>query len=111
MAFLAISPDTPEEVAGLKARNWLKMRLLSDGDLAVTTAYNLRSQKTLAMGPGRSVVRELAIPTTILVDAGGVVRWIDQATDFRVRSDPRRVLAAVRQALGVDGGSPPGDAP
>ena len=41
----------------------------------------------------------LPIPTTILVDADGIVRWIDQATDYMRRSDPERVLAAIRAAL------------
>jgi hypothetical protein len=27
------------------------------------------------------------------------VRWIDQATDYMVRSDPERVLAAIRGNL------------
>lgn len=103
--FVAISPDTPAELARFMAKQQLQMRVLSDGDLKVTTRYNLH-YKTLAMGPGRKRVRPLAIPTTILVDAEGIVRWIDQADDFRVRSDASRVLGHVREALGEPAASP-----
>ena len=37
----------------------------------------------------------MLIPTTFLVDAQGILRWIDQATDYQVRSNPARVLAAI----------------
>ncbi len=40
------------------------------------------------------------IPTTILADREGIVRWIDQSDDYRVRSQPDRVLRALREALG-----------
>ena len=43
--------------------------------------------------------RSLAIPTTFLIDAEGSVRWIDQAEDYRVRSDAPRVLGAIRPLL------------
>ena len=36
---------------------------------------------------------------TLLVDAGGVVRWIDQSTDYQVRSNPERVLGALSEHL------------
>ena len=42
----------------------------------------------------------MPIPTTLLVDAQGVVQWIDQAEDYQVRSNPDRVLEAIRGALG-----------
>jgi len=40
------------------------------------------------------------VPTTILVDAEGVVRWIDQSKNYQRRSDPDIVLAALREHLG-----------
>lgn len=41
----------------------------------------------------------LPIPTTVLIDAAGVVRWIDQSENYQRRSDPERVGAALREAL------------
>jgi peroxiredoxin len=100
--FVAISPDTPSEVAAFTASNpHLKMRFLSDEGLQVIDQFNLRSYKTLAVGKGRSLTRPLAIPTTLLVDERGIVRWIDQSDDHQVRSNPRRVLPALDDALGI----------
>jgi hypothetical protein len=41
----------------------------------------------------------MAIPTTLLVDEDGIVRWIDQADDYRIRSDTARVLTAAAEAF------------
>jgi hypothetical protein len=42
----------------------------------------------------------LPIPTTVLTDARGIVRWIDQSENYQRRSDPDRVRAALADALG-----------
>jgi hypothetical protein len=41
----------------------------------------------------------LPVPTTILADADGVVRWIDQSENYQRRSEPGYVLAALEQHL------------
>ena len=41
----------------------------------------------------------MAIPTTLIVDEGGVVRWIDQATDYRQRGDQQRIHAALHDVF------------
>lgn len=96
---IAISPDSVAEAAAMQRKHGLSMPLLSDESLAVTDAYGLRHEK--AFTPNKGFVRPLAIPTTILVDERFTVRWIDQAEDYRVRSDAPRVLAAVRESLGA----------
>ena len=97
---VAISPDTPREAGGMKRKYGLGMQVLSDESLAVTRLYDIEHRKAFAVAPGRSIVRSLAIPTTILVDGSGIVRWIDQSDDYRLRSDADRVLAAVKRELG-----------
>jgi len=42
----------------------------------------------------------MAIPTSLLIDEHGVIRWIDQSDDYRLRSSNERVLQAVREAFG-----------
>lgn len=71
--------------------------MLSDENLAVTDLYNLRNPKNVAPGKrgGLPALRPLPIPTTILVDARGVVCWIDQSADYMERSDPDKVRAAL----------------
>ena len=96
---VAISPDTQREARSMKRRYALGMRVLSDESLAVTRLYDIEHRKAFAVAAGRSIVRSLAIPTTILVDAKGIVRWIDQSDDYRLRSDADRVLATVEREL------------
>jgi len=98
---VTLSTDKPAEIAAGRGKHGLRAIMLSDADLAVTDLYGLRNRRSLAPGRERALpeVRPLPIPTTLLVDAEGIVRWIDQADDYQVRSDPERVLAALRQHL------------
>ena len=70
--------------------------MLSDRDLAVTDLYGLRNQKIHTGPPG---IPGLPVPTTILADAEGVVRWIDQSENYQRRSDPDDVLSALREHI------------
>ena len=99
MRMVAISPDTVEAAGGMVEKRALSMTVLSDAALTVTEQYNLRHDKAMASDPKRKMVRSLAIPTTFFVGADGLVNWIDQAEDYRVRSAADRVLAAVESAL------------
>ncbi len=71
--------------------------MLADPESAVIGELGLRNQGVHSGPPGTP---PLPIPTTVLVDASGIVRWIDQADDYQRRSDPPRVLAALREHLG-----------
>lgn len=42
----------------------------------------------------------MTIPTSLLVDEDGVIMWIDQTDDYRLRSSNERVLKAVTEAFG-----------
>jgi len=94
---LVVSPDRVSEVAAMKRRYRLGMLVLSDGSFEVTTRYNLRQERILALTG--LPLRPLTIPATFLLDADGVVRWIDQAQDYRLRSDVDRVMAAMKRTL------------
>jgi len=88
--------DSPEQIRAGRAKHGLRAVMLSDESLAVTDLYNLRNPRAVApSAQGVPTLRDLPIPTTILVDASGSVRWIDQSTDYQVRSDPERVRAAL----------------
>lgn len=93
-----MSSDTVDKIASGMRKHGLRAVMLSDPDLVVTDRYNLRNPKNFALKSG--VIVPLAIPTTVLVDGAGIVRWIDQADDYQKRSDPERVLAAIRATLG-----------
>ncbi len=99
VTIVTISPDTVAEVAAMKSKQGFGMCMLSDESLAVSTLYNVKHEKAIAGAPGRKIMRPLAIPTAILVDGEGIVRWIDQTDDYRIRSDADRVLDGIKQAL------------
>lgn len=97
VAIVTVCADTADEIRAGRAKHGLQATMLPDPDLAITDRFGVRNPRNFAPRPG--VIIPLPIPTTILVDAGGIVRWVDQATDYMRRSDPQRVLAAVRAAL------------
>lgn len=96
---IAISPDSVAEAREMVKKHELSIFMLSDESLEVADQFNLRHEKAIAMAKGRKMFRSLAIPTTFLVSANGLVQWIDQAEDYRVRSDAYRVLSAVEHSL------------
>ncbi len=97
---VAISPDTPAEVALMQEREGLQnIILLSDEELVVAQMYNLMHENALTDYPKRKLRRTLMIPTTLLIGADGRVKWLEQTDDYRIREDAAHVLAAVKQAL------------
>ena len=97
IAIVTVCSDSAEQIRQGRAKHGLHATMLPDSDLVITDRYNLRNPKNFAPKPG--LIIPLPIPTTILVDADGIVRWIDQASDYMHRSDPERVLGAIRATL------------
>ena len=93
---VAISTDTPEEIRAGRGKHGTDAVLLSDPELAVTDLFNLRNPKNITPRG----ISGMPIPTTILTDSDGIVRWIDQTDDYMLRSDPDRVLEAIRTTFG-----------
>jgi len=108
---VALSKDTAEEAEIHKTRDGLSMTLLADPNLDVIKQYGVEHHKGFGATTGKITVggiplafkpsfKTMAIPTSLLVDESGVIKWIDQADDYRLRSDNDRVLQAVRDAFG-----------
>jgi hypothetical protein len=106
-----LSKDSVEEAAIHKTRDGLSLTLLADPKLEVIRQYGVEHHKALGFSTGRFTLgsiplsftpsfKTMAIPTSLLVDEGGVIAWIDQADDYRLRSNERRVLQAVKSAFG-----------
>jgi len=98
LVIVAVCADSAEKIRQGRGKHGLRAVMVPDPQLAITDLYNLRNPRNFAPQPG--VIIPLPIPTTLLVDAAGIVRWIDQSTDYMRRSDPERVLAAIREHLG-----------
>jgi peroxiredoxin len=100
IAIVAISNETPEEIRAGRAKHGARATLLADPKLALTDRFNLRNRNSLAPPKHGTMLRPLPIPTTFLVDAQGIVRWVDQSDDYQIRSDPARVMKAIERGLG-----------
>jgi peroxiredoxin len=113
VSILALSKDTPEQAAIHKSRDGLSIPLLSDTDLKVIRAFGVEHHKALGqtkntkftiggipLGLAPFKFETMAIPTTLLIDETGTIRWVDQTDDYRLRSSNQRVLDAVKAAFG-----------
>ena len=109
IAVVTVCAIPPSRFAAVEPSTACARSMLPDPALAITDRYNLRNPKNFAPKPG--IIIPLPIPTTILVDAGGIVRWIDQASDYMHRSDPERVLSAIRATLGDGSAAARADVP
>ncbi len=92
-----ISSDTVTQSAAGRGRHGLDAVVLSDADLRITDLYNLRTTRNVA--PKKGMIVDLPIPTTFLVGADGLVKWVDQADDYMIRSAPDRVRCAIVDRL------------
>lgn len=97
IAIVTVCSDNAEQIRRGRGKHGLGAVMLPDPELAITDRYGLRNPRNFAPKPG--VIIPLPIPTTILVDAAGIVRWIDQSSDYMHRSEPARVLAAIKTML------------
>jgi len=109
---VALSKDTIVDAAFHRRRDGLKpeVTLLSDPELAVIRQFGLEHHKAVEFSTGRFTIagiplalvpafKTMAIPTTMLIDEHGVIRWIDQTDDYRLRSDETMVTEAVENAF------------
>ncbi|PYN78127.1 MAG: hypothetical protein DMD96_21705 [Candidatus Rokuibacteriota bacterium] len=87
---LAISPDPNTKSQELADRLKARYRFLTDGDLALTRRYGLVHARG---GPNGE---DVPIPTTVVIDRHGIVRWLKLADNYQVRPDPTDVARAVR---------------
>ncbi len=89
---LAICTDGPALIRAGHALHGLGAPILADPELVIVDRFGLRNQGVTVRPPG---VPGLPVPTTLLVDAAGIVRWIDQSAHYYQRSDPAIVNDAV----------------
>jgi peroxiredoxin len=109
---IALSVDTASDAKAHRQRDKLNLMLLSDPDLKVIRQYGIEHIQALAgvtktikevLGlplPLKMERRSIAIPTSLLVDEHGVIQWIDQSEDYRLRADSELVIEQVVKAFG-----------
>ena len=111
ISLIAISPQTPDGSLSTKETKQLTFTVLSDPgnqlarQLGILTAPGERvRQAQLQLGLDLTQVNAdgttaLPMPTVIIADAVGVIRWIDVHPDYTTRTEPEQVLRAITQTI------------
>ena len=94
---MTVCGDTPKKIRMGRKKHGLQAVMLSDATGGVIEKLGLANQ---GMHSGPPNVAKMPIPTTVLVDAGGTVCWIDQSENYQRRSNPDRVRSALDANLG-----------
>lgn len=112
IALIAISPQKPDGSMSMQEKNELTFTVLSDPGNGIATALGVLTQPTadaraaqLSHGLDLTTVNAdgkvgLPMPTTVLVDADGTIRWIDVHPDYTTRTEPAALTEAVALHLG-----------
>jgi peroxiredoxin len=86
-----VSVDPPEVSRRLKQRLKSRFSFLSDPEGALLDAIGIRHRG------GRNDGADIAYPTAMLVDEGGVVRWIFHSESYLGRARPEQIFAAIAE--------------
>ena len=87
---VAISVDSPEINRNMLAKAGYTFTFLSDPNAETIRRYDL-----LHAGAGENG-QDIARPAEFLVDADGVVRWVNLTENYWVRARPEQVLEAAK---------------
>ncbi|WNV82511.1 peroxiredoxin-like family protein [Umezawaea sp. Da 62-37] len=108
VGLIAVNPQKPDGSLSMAEANDLTFTVLSDPGNGIAAALGILSPRRdpavrdAALSLGVDVAAgngdgtdALPMPTAVVVDAGGVIRWIDVHPDYTTRSEPRAILDAV----------------
>jgi peroxiredoxin len=89
---LAISVDPIDKVSEARAKLKTPFPMLSDSHDKVMDLYGTHSP-VYKNRDGAAI----NTPTLVLIDKSGVIRWLHQAADYRIRAPVSQVLNEVRK--------------
>jgi peroxiredoxin len=104
---LAVSPQAPDGTLSMTEKHELTFAVLSDRGNQLATALGVLSRVSdgvrgaqaklgLDVAAGNADgTDDVPMPTVVVVDASGTIRWIDVHPDYRTRSEVPDILAAV----------------
>ena len=111
ISLIAISPQAPDGSLSTKESKELTFTVLSDpgnqiaGQLGILTAPSDGARAAqLQLGLDLTQVNAdgttgLPMPTVVIADADGVIRWIDVHRDYTTGTEPGQVLQAVTDTI------------
>ena len=88
---LGVSVDPPEINRGVRQNLKALFPILSDSKHEAMEMYGTRNPN---QEPGEGPIN---IPTLVLIDKTGTIRWIHQAEDYRVRAPISQVISEARK--------------
>ncbi|HEY2441862.1 MAG TPA: peroxiredoxin-like family protein [Streptosporangiaceae bacterium] len=109
---IAISPQRPDGSLSMAETNELTFTVLSDpgnqiaaklGILTAPTDGTRSAQHALGVdvaAGNADGTDNLPMPTIVVVDADGTIRWIDVHPNYTTRSEPAEILAALTATAG-----------
>jgi peroxiredoxin len=111
VALIAVSPQKPDGSLTMAETNDLAYTVLSDPGnrigraLGILTRPSDQAQQAQAsLGLDLTEVNadgtyDIVMPTVAVVDASGVLRWIDVHPNYTTRTEPAEILAALAETL------------
>jgi peroxiredoxin len=102
---VAISPQRPDGSLSMQEKNELDFAVLSDPGNRIAEQLGVVTQpdddaRELQLEHGLDVTAanadgtlRLPMPTTAILDADGVLRWIEVRADYTTRTEPEEILA------------------
>jgi peroxiredoxin len=109
---VAISPQKPDGSLSVKEKHALSFPVISDpanalardlGIVATPTPGTRAAQLELGLDVSTLNVdddADLPMPTVVIVDRDGTIRWIDVHPNYTTRSEPRDILDAYETTVG-----------
>jgi peroxiredoxin len=108
---IAISPQRPDGSLSMQETNELSFTVLSDpgnqiaGTLGILTAPSdaaAKAQATMGLDVAEhnaDGTKPIPMPTVIVLDADGVICWIDVHPNYTTRTEAQQILAAVAERV------------
>lgn len=111
IALIAISPQKPDGSVTIQEKNELTFPVLSDPGNQIATKLGILTAPTddargaqVALGLDLAQVNadggyNLPMPTVVLVDTSGTIRWIDVHPNYTERTEVTTILEAIATSL------------
>jgi peroxiredoxin len=108
---IAISPQKPDGSLTMRETNSLTFTVLSDAGNTIAGKLGILTEATAGAKTAQAVLgvdvaetnadgtAVIPMPTTVIADASGTIRWIDVHPDYVTRSEPTEILAAYDTVL------------
>lgn len=105
-----LSGDDVEQANAHRTRDALTHTLLADPQLEVIRRYGVEHQKGVGADSNNIMTlfglplpnvhqlkfKSMSIPTSILIDEHGIIVWIDQSDDYRLRANQDKIVSALK---------------